>query len=69
MDTIIRRIRPEEYDLLREFLYQAIYPISRRERNRRHGRWSICRSCRSILPASAHSPAIIALLPRWRAPS
>ena len=25
MDTIIRRIRPEEYDLLREFLYQAIY--------------------------------------------
>ena len=25
MNTIIREIRPEEYDLLREFLYQAIY--------------------------------------------
>ena len=25
MNTIIRKIRPEEYDLLREFLYQAIY--------------------------------------------
>lgn len=25
MDTIIRTMRPEEYDLLREFLYQAIY--------------------------------------------
>ena len=25
MDTIIRKIRPEEHDLLREFLYQAIY--------------------------------------------
>ena len=25
MDTIIRKIRPEEYGLLREFLYQAIY--------------------------------------------
>ena len=25
MDTIIREIRPEEYTLLREFLYQAIY--------------------------------------------
>ena len=25
MNTIIRKIRPEEHDLLREFLYQAIY--------------------------------------------
>lgn len=25
MNTIIRKIRPEEYSLLREFLYQAIY--------------------------------------------
>ena len=25
MNTIIREIRPEEHDLLREFLYQAIY--------------------------------------------
>ena len=25
MNTIIRKIRPEEYGLLREFLYQAIY--------------------------------------------
>lgn len=25
MDTIIRAMRPEEYDLLREFFYQAIY--------------------------------------------
>ena len=25
MSTIIREIRPEEHDLLREFLYQAIY--------------------------------------------
>ena len=25
MNTIIREIRPEEYTLLREFLYQAIY--------------------------------------------
>ena len=25
MNTIIRKIHPEEYDLLREFLYQAIY--------------------------------------------
>lgn len=25
MDTIMREIRPEEHDLLREFLYQAIY--------------------------------------------
>ena len=25
MSTIIRKIRPEEYGLLREFLYQAIY--------------------------------------------
>ncbi len=25
MNTIIREIRPEEHNLLREFLYQAIY--------------------------------------------
>ena len=25
MNTIIRKIRPEEHGLLREFLYQAIY--------------------------------------------
>lgn len=25
IDTVIRKIRPEEYSLLREFLYQAIY--------------------------------------------
>lgn len=25
MNTIIRKIRPKEYSLLREFLYQAIY--------------------------------------------
>ena len=25
IDTVIRKIRPEEYGLLREFLYQAIY--------------------------------------------
>ena len=25
MNTIIRKIRPEEHNLLREFLYQAIY--------------------------------------------
>lgn len=62
MDTIIREIRPEEYTLLGEFLYQAIYLPKGVEP--RPGPWWIGRSCRSILRASAHVPATIVWLLR-----
>ena len=48
MNVNIRRMRPDEAGLLREFLYQAIY------------RW-IYRNCGSIPKTSAHGPGISAL--------
>lgn len=37
IDTVIRKIRPEEHGLLREFLYQAIYLPE--ALSRRPGQW------------------------------
>ena len=57
MNVNIRRMRPDEAGLLREFLYQAIY----RAQSRRPDRWWIYRNCGSIPKTSAHGPGISAL--------
>lgn len=61
----IRRMRPDETELLQEFLYHA--SICRREQSRRPDRWWIYRNCGSIPRASAHGPAISVLWLRWTA--